>query len=54
MAFSTEHQRASYQLNKSKDYNGFRGYETWTDKDGDKTIWELLDTPLALSVLRLN
>jgi hypothetical protein len=29
----------------SKGYNGFRGYETWTDKDGDKVIWELLDTP---------
>ncbi len=29
----------------SKVYSGFRGYETWTDKDGDKVIWELLDTP---------
>ncbi len=30
---------------RSKAYNGFRGYETWTDKDGDKVVWELLDTP---------
>ncbi len=29
----------------SKEYTGSRGYETWTDKDGDKVIWELLDTP---------
>ncbi len=28
----------------SKGYNGFRAYETWTDKDGDKVIWELMDT----------
>ncbi len=33
----------------SKGYNGFRGYETWTDKDGDKVIWELLDTPAGAS-----
>jgi hypothetical protein len=30
---------------RTKGYYGFRGYETWTDKDGDKLIWELLDTP---------
>ena len=30
---------------RSKEYYGFRGYETWVDKDGDKVIWELLDTP---------
>lgn len=30
---------------RGKGYFGFRGYETWTDKDGDKLIWELLDTP---------
>jgi len=29
----------------SKGYNGFRGYVTWTDKDGDKVFWELMDTP---------
>ncbi len=33
----------------SKGYMGFRGYETWTDKDGDKVIWELLDTPAGAS-----
>jgi len=33
----------------SKGYSGFRGYETWTDKDGDKVIWELLDTPAGAS-----
>ena len=26
-----------------------RGYETWTDKDGDKVIWELTDTPAGAS-----
>jgi hypothetical protein len=30
---------------RGKEYNGSRGYMTWTDKDGDKVIWELLDTP---------
>ncbi len=30
---------------RSKEYNAFRGYVTWTDKDGDKLIGELLDTP---------
>jgi hypothetical protein len=29
----------------SKGYNGFRGYVTWTDRDEDKVIWELTDTP---------
>jgi len=33
----------------SKGYNGFRGYETWIDKDGDKLIWELMDTPPGAS-----
>ena len=33
----------------SKGYNGFRAYETWTDKDGDKVIWELMDTPPGAS-----
>jgi hypothetical protein len=33
----------------TKVYYGFRGYETWTDKDGDKVIWELLDTPAGSS-----
>lgn len=33
----------------SKGYNGFRAYETWTDKDGDKIIWELMDTPSGAS-----
>ena len=26
-----------------------KGYETWTDKDGDKVIWELMDTPSGAS-----
>ncbi len=34
---------------RSKEYNGTRGYETWADKDGDKVIWELLDTPARAS-----
>ena len=34
---------------RTKGYNGFRGYETWTDNDGDKVIWELLDTPAGSS-----
>jgi hypothetical protein len=34
---------------RSKGYNGFRGYETWIDKDGDKVIWELMDTPPGTS-----
>ena len=34
---------------RTKGYYGFRGYETWTDKDGDKVIWELLDTPPGAS-----
>jgi len=34
---------------RSKGYTGFRGYETWTDTDGDKMIWELLDTPAGAS-----
>jgi hypothetical protein len=33
----------------TKGYFGFRAYETWTDKDGDKLIWELLDTPRGSS-----
>jgi len=33
----------------SKDYKGFRAYATWIDKDGDKVIWELLDTPSGAS-----
>ena len=34
---------------RGKGYFGSRGYETWTDKDGDKVIWELLDTPPGAS-----
>ena len=34
---------------RSKEYNGSRGYFTWTDKDGDKVIGELLDTPPGAS-----
>ena len=34
---------------RGKGYFGFRGYETWTDKDGDMLIWELLDTPAGSS-----
>ena len=33
----------------SKDYTRLRGYGTWIDKDGDKVIWELLDTPPGAS-----
>lgn len=29
----------------SKHYNKFTSYETWTDKDRDKVIWELTSTP---------
>ncbi len=34
---------------RSKEYSGSRGYFTWTDKDGDKMIGELLDTPPGAS-----
>ncbi len=34
---------------RRKEYTGFRGYETWADKDGDKVIWELLDAPAGAS-----
>jgi hypothetical protein len=34
---------------RSKEYNGYRAYCTWTDKDGDKVIAELLDTPRGAS-----
>jgi len=34
---------------RSKEYYGSRGYETWTDKDGDKVTWELLDIPAGSS-----
>ncbi len=34
---------------RSKEYNGSRGYVTWIDKDGDKVISELLDTPPGAS-----
>ena len=27
-----------------------RAYETWTDKDGDKVVWELMDTPAGESL----
>ena len=30
---------------RSKEHHGTKGYETWTDKDGDKVTWEILDTP---------
>jgi hypothetical protein len=33
----------------SKDYNRERAYESWTDKDGDKVIWELMDRPSGAS-----
>ena len=33
----------------SKDYNRERAYERWTDKDGDKVIWELMDRPSGAS-----
>ena len=26
-----------------------RGYVTWTNKDGDKVVWELMDTPAGAS-----
>ena len=34
---------------RSKEYQGSSGYETWTDKDGDKVTWELLHTPAGSS-----
>ena len=34
---------------RSKEYQGSSGYETWTDKDGDKVTWEILDTPAGSS-----
>jgi len=30
---------------RSKEYYAFRGYETWTDKDGDKVTWEFMESP---------
>lgn len=30
-------------LYRGKDGNRLRAFETWTDKDGDKLIWELVD-----------
>jgi hypothetical protein len=33
----------------SQDYNRERAYESWTDKDGDKVIWELMDRPSGAS-----
>src|SRR5271165_1362859 len=32
-----------------KDFNRERSYESWTDKDGDKVIWELTDRPSGAS-----
>ena len=32
-----------------KDYNRESSYESWTDKDGDKVIWELMDRPSGAS-----
>jgi hypothetical protein len=32
-----------------KDYNRERSYESWTDKNGDKVIWELMDRPSGAS-----
>ncbi len=50
MALSTEHQFTLWELlYVSKGYKGFRAYETWTDKDGDKIIRELMDTPSGAS-----
>jgi hypothetical protein len=30
-------------LYRGKDGTRLRGFETWTDKDGDKLVWEILD-----------
>jgi hypothetical protein len=30
-------------LYKGKDGSRLRAFETWTDKDGDKLVWELAD-----------
>lgn len=34
---------------RSKEHHGAKGYEIWTDKDGDKVTWEILDTPAGSS-----
>jgi hypothetical protein len=28
---------------RGKDGNRLRGFETWTDKDGDKLVWEIME-----------
>jgi hypothetical protein len=30
-------------LYRGKDASRLRGYETWTDKDGDKLVWEIME-----------
>ena len=41
-----------YRVEKPLDPVRSRGYETWTDKDGDKVIWELTDPLRVHPVVR--
>ena len=34
-------------LHRGKDGTRLRGFETWTDKDGDKLVWEIMERKAA-------
>jgi hypothetical protein len=34
-------------LYRGKDGTRLRGFETWTDKDGDKLVWEIMEKKAA-------
>jgi hypothetical protein len=34
-------------LYRGKDGSRLRGFETWTDKDGDKLVWEIMEKKIA-------
>jgi hypothetical protein len=34
-------------LYRGKDATRLRGFETWTDKDGDKLVWEIMEKKIA-------
>jgi hypothetical protein len=34
-------------LSRGKDGTRLRGFETWTDKDGDKLVWEIMEKKIA-------
>jgi hypothetical protein len=34
-------------LYRGKDGTRLRGFETWTDKDGDKLVWEIMEKKVA-------